>query len=207
MNSPKRKPRKKAWRDPLDWYCEGPEPVESLFDFLDIVGDVYDPCCGRGNIPDVAIARGHKTQSSDLIDRGYGRAIPGVDFLTTFSGMARGFDNIVFNPPYSYQKRICENFIRLALAITHRRVCALVPVTFLGSLERHDWFAHEQPPTQILYLSKRPSMPPGAKIAELGNQAFKNGKVNYCWLTYDLIDPTPLPPAWLPARAPAQVAA
>jgi hypothetical protein len=205
MTSPKRKPRKKAWRDPHDWYCEGPEPVESLFDFLDVVGDVYDPCCGRGNITDVARARGHGIAATDLVDRGYVRLATTADFLKSWSDRAT-FANIIFNPPYSYQKKICENFIRKALTLAHRRVCALVPVTFLGSLERHDWFAHEQPPTQILYLSKRPSMPPGTKIAELGNQAFKNGKVNYCWLTYDLIDPTPLPPAWLPARAPTQFA-
>lgn len=201
MNARKRKAPKKAWRDPHDWYCEGPEPVESLFDYLNIQGDVYDPCCGRGNIPEVARTRGHKVQAGDLIDRGYGGAVPGVDFLTMFSGKARGFDNIIFNPPYSYQKQICENFIRKALTLATQRVCALVPVTFLGSLERHDWFARECPPTQILFLSRRPSMAPGAKIAELGSQAFKNGKVNYCWLTYDLVDPTPLAPAWLPARA------
>lgn len=202
MTARKRNARGKVWRDPHDWYCEGPEPVESLFDYLDIQGDVYDPCCGRGNIPDVARARGHSIAATDLIDRGYTRLATTHDFFDlSFDGVT--FANIIFNPPYSYQKQICENFIRKSLTLATQRVCALVPVTFLGSLERHTWFARECPPTQILFLSRRPSMPPGAKIAELGAQAFKNGKVNYCWLTYDLIDPTPLAPAWLPARAEA----
>ena len=61
---------RKVWRDPHDWYVENEEPVSLLFDYLPFRGVVYDPCCGRGNIPDVARGRGFKIAASDLIDRG-----------------------------------------------------------------------------------------------------------------------------------------
>lgn len=192
-------PHKKAWRDPHDWYCEDAEPVESLFDHWKFKGLIYDPACGRGNIPDIARRRGFPTIATDLIDRGYDRLNCTFDFVGEDFRKDCGSENIVTNPPYGYRKGICEAFIRRALLRATRTVAVLVPTGFLHSLTRNTFFRVKHPPTQICFLSKRPSMPPGVKIAELGKQAFKGGKTNFVWIIWDLIDPTPLPPAFLPA--------
>lgn len=198
-NAVRKRKAKKPWRDPHDWYCEDAEPVESLFDHWQFQGSIYDPACGRGNIPEVAKRRGYDSYGTDLIDRGYEDIVATFDFLDAPSVIGCAV-NIVTNPPYGYQKGICEAFIRRALTLATRSVAVLVPTGFLHSINRNAFFRVEHPPTQICYLSKRTSMPPGAKIAELGKMAFKGGKTNFVWIIWDLIDPTPLPPAFLPAR-------
>ena len=99
-------------KDPLGWYVDHPDVATALFDRLDALGIglevLHDPCCGEGNIVDVALVRGIRATGADIVDRAAGRF--GVrDFLQD----TRRYENIVMNPPYD--KRALE-FIRHGLA-------------------------------------------------------------------------------------------
>lgn len=61
---------------------------------------VWDPCCGAGDISTVLQQHGHEVISTDLIDRRYGRG--GLDFLLQTTALARA---IVTNPPFSVPRR------------------------------------------------------------------------------------------------------
>lgn len=192
---------KKRWpRHPQDWYCEEPWVVEALFDMVPIEGDVYDPAAGRANIPLVAQARGHRAMASDLVRRTDDFHITQLDFLST-GPLLPPVDNIIMNPPYSYRKGIAEAFTRIALGLARGRVCICVPITWLSTNGRYRLYT-ERPPEQILIFSQRPSMPPGDKIAELGDRAFRGGEIDYMWVVWNNASPPPADPAirWIRPR-------
>jgi len=172
-------------RHAFDWYVEGPEVVDKLFDAVRFDGPIHDPACGAGNIPRVAAARGIAATGSDLVDRGYGTG--GVDFLDDTTPRT----NIVSNPPYV----LAERFALHALTVTSGRVALLVRLAFLEGQARRKRLFLAHPPERVLVLSTRPSMPPG----DLAIQA-KGGKVAYAWVIWNR-SALPLQPTaigWLP---------
>lgn len=208
-------------RHPYDWYVE-PEwctaqLIAALDDFHAERADglaIWDPCCGMGNV--LAAFQGYSlaTHGSDIVrnlEPGsfVGRQTPpfySADFLEVETAPARC--SIVCNPPYSYRKGqgeyakmlISEAFARHALKLTSRRVCMLLPSKWLASQSRYRLFT-EFPPAAVLHLCQRPSMPPGDRIAAMGNRAFRGGMVDYCWIVWDVTRPTAqyeTRTAWLP---------
>ena len=87
--------------------------------------------------------------------------------------------SVVTNPPF----KIAEAITRRMLALTDHRVCILQQLSFLASAARHRLFT-EFPPSDVLILSRRPSMPPGAMISEMGAKAFKGGTTDFCWIVW-----------------------
>ncbi|ARR52014.1 SAM-dependent methyltransferase [Rhizorhabdus wittichii DC-6] len=175
--------------------------AEALFDHVSLQGAIGDPCCGRGTIPTAARARGHETIAADLHDRGYIHLDGVADFLADAT-LFEGVNNLVFNPPYSYRPRIAEAFVRRALELAanasgpHRIVAALVPLKWLATQVRFDLFV-EFPPREVLVFSTRPSMPPGNKIEELGDRAFKGGTIDYCWVVWEIGYRGPTATRWI----------
>lgn len=171
-------------REHDDWYVEPTWCVDALIEALPWsrrIDTIMDPCCGGGTVPDVFAARGFDTCGSDIEDRTGGR-FQIADFLShTFNGwdLATAAISIVMNPPYNQ----AEAFIRKAIGYTDHRVCALMPLSFLASQRRHKLFS-EHVPSDILIFSKRPSMPPGRQIADMGKKAFNGGTVDYCWIVW-----------------------
>jgi hypothetical protein len=191
-------------RHPLDWYVDEHWCADQLalalddFELEQAEGlAIWDPCCGMGNTLLAAFWRKLPVIGSDLVDNlAKGNFLPGDggafyfetrDFLET--KVAPVACSFVFNPPYSYRKGILEAFVRRALALTSRRVCILVPSKWLGSQGRYALFS-SHPPQAIMPMSQRPSMPPGDLIAAMGKRAFRNGKVDYCWIVWDVKRPT-----------------
>ena len=157
-------------RENHDWYVEGPECVRSLFNAVQFTGPIHDPCCGGGNIPKVAQDYGYVATGSDLVDRGYGRG--GIDFLIDHTPRI----NIVSNPPY----KLGEEFLWHALTVTERKVAVVMRLSFLEGQKRRENLFSKIPPSLVLVLSKRPSMPPGGSDIPA-----KGGTAAYCWLVYD----------------------
>lgn len=182
-------------RHPFDWYVEPRWAVELLFKHVAFLGTIGDPCCGLGTIPSVARELGYDTAAADLHDRGYEHLDAIADFLTDAT-LFEGVNNLVFNPPYSYRPRIAEAFVRRAIEIAGMTVAALVPIKWLCTQVRFDLFA-KCPPKLLLVLSTRPSMPPGNKIAELGNKAFKGGTIDYCWVIWEVGYQGPAETRWI----------
>jgi hypothetical protein len=191
---------------------------------------IWDPACGMGNTLAAAWEAGLATTGSDLVDNFAwanfesdecdGLIRPewySVDFVEPDerqgTSLARqtelAFDaarpcSIVCNPPYSYRKAggviISEAFARQAIRIAAGRVCLLLPSKWLASQSRYRLFT-EFPPLAVLHLCQRPSMPPGDRIAAMGNRAFRGGMVDYCWIVWDVtraVRPGETRAVWLP---------
>ncbi len=196
---------RKRHSHPYDWYVDECWVAMQLYRALGgfaaekAAGEaIWDPSAGLGNTIEHLQQNGHVTFASDIVERiDYSlfstTAAPlpqffSADFLETTAAPARC--SIVFNPPYSYIKGISEAFVRHALKLSSRRVCAVLPVKWLTSQARFHLFT-DHPPQAVMILSQRPSMPPGDMIAAMGNRAFNGGVVDYAWFVWDVTRPTP----------------
>ncbi len=189
-----------AKRHPLDWYVEEHWVTEQLNSVIDLEADdlqaVWDPCCGYGHTLSALESLGFKGQliASDLVENlslGDFEKPPtffGADFLELTSAPAPC--HIVCNPPYSYRDGIAEAFVRQALRLASGLVCVVVPNKWLASQGRFALFALDHPPAMVLHLCQRPSMPPGDRIHLMGKRAFRGGVIDYCWIVWDVRQPT-----------------
>lgn len=211
---------KHAKRHPYDWYVDeiwcARQLAEALGGFAAEKADqlaVWDPCAGLGNTLQAAFELGLQTYASDIVQNIDWPSFDGcpelprprfhsADFLEAV--VAPAPCSIVGNPPYSYLKvgglLISELFARHAIKLTSRRVCLLLPSKWLASQARYHLFT-EFPPAAVLHLCQRPSMPPGDRIAAMGNRAFRGGMVDYCWIVWDVtldVRPGQTRTVWLP---------
>lgn len=211
--------------DPV-WCAE--QLVKHLVNFrLEKIGGraIWDPAAGLGNTIDSFMARGFETYLSDVVENVDWASrdpaqwnTPLTDYELAFYRRPQFFSadflelekapakcSIVCNPPYSYRKGILEAFVRHALKLVLEcggdRVCMLVPNKWLASQSRYQLFSVDHPPAEVLHLCQRPSMPPGDRIALMGNRAFRGGMIDYCWLVWNVKFPTPAGQTrtvWLP---------
>lgn len=168
-------------RDPFDWYVEPEWAVEILRDHVALRGGVLDPCCGSGTIPKVLGGGG-----SDIVDRGW----PGT--IIAYYDLWDRAENIVSNPPYGETQKFLEHF----LPITRGVVAVIVRLDFLASQRRYKLFT-KWPPSLVIVLSKRPSMPPGDQIEKRGG-----GQHDYCWIVWD--NESPLMPTQMVWAVPSK---
>jgi hypothetical protein len=191
-NRPAGGARSKRWaRADYDWYREPEFPVRQLFEALQFgTGNaldlIYDPCCGGGNILDVAKRRGHLTFGSDVVDRKPLHRFVRGNFLnvTKCPTPPPGHSlSIVCNPPYSYEPDIAERIMRHALDMPVRMAAFLVPIAFLCGQERWRFFAQERNPSHVLYCSQRPTMPPGHLVDQMASP-YEGGMADYVWVVF-----------------------
>lgn len=197
-------------RHPLDWYVDEIWCARQLRNALAAYSDgwdetlhIWDPSCGLGNTVQAFWEEGFTCHLSDVVhnvdwsafEDSSGLILPAffsADFLDVERAPAPC--SIVFNPPYSYKKvqgvGIAELFVRQALRLATARVCALLPNKWLASQARYRLFMRDAPPAMVLHLTQRPSMPPGDRIAAMGNRAFRGGMIDYCWIVWDVQRPT-----------------
>ncbi len=152
-----------------DWYVEPSWVVDMLCRAITFEGYIHDPCCGQGTIP----KRLHELKlgmpsGADIVRR---TNYPVQDFFE-----CREFeDNLIFNPPYKQ----AEKFILHALTLARSKVAAIVNIKFLASQGRRDRLFLPHPPSDVLILSQRPSMPPGGGLVKAGG-----GTADYCWIVW-----------------------
>jgi len=192
-------------RHPWDWYVEQRWVTKALIDALGIEAFqaldfrhennhvTWNPACGGCNIVHEFQDHGLSAVGTDIarrVDEGAG-CYSEHDFLDDqlfhFAGIKHL--SIVSNFPYSQQdgklvRGLAEDFCRRSLEIATHKVCALLPIKWLAG-ERRQRFLTEFPPRYYLILNERPSMPPGNLIEQLGDKAFKRGKVDYMWVVWD----------------------
>lgn len=188
-NRPAGGDRSKRWeRAPYDWYCEMPWVADQIFAAVDFGDDlIWDPCCGRGNVLDVAKARGHPTIGSDVVDRHARHRFFRANILrlsrapTPPDGREL---SVMTNSPYSYQKDIGEMVVRAVLSrFNVRRAAFIFPLAFLAGQERRRFFSADWRPSHVAIYSDRPTMPPGHMIDEMA-KPFDGGMQDYCCLIY-----------------------
>jgi hypothetical protein len=115
----------------LDSYATPPIAVEALLRVEQFEGPIWEPACGNGNISRVLTAAGYCVTSTDLVDRGYGKA--GVDFLAQDRPMA---PNIVTNPPYAFG----DEFARHGTRLVSGKLCLLMRLAWLEGKKRRVMF-------------------------------------------------------------------
>jgi hypothetical protein len=181
VNRPATKTTAKRWpKVPYDWFCESPRVVEQLMQAIDFGNDmIWDPCCGRGNILDVASRYGHPTLGSDVIDRKprhrfiRGNVLTQIPRMPVYAGRET---SIICNPPYSYEPDIAERVITTCLErFNVRRAAFIVPIAFLASQDR--WTGNK------FAGRERHTMPPGHLMDSMPN-AFEGGMADYAAVVF-----------------------
>lgn len=164
-------------RQPEEHYVEPTWVDRVLFENVDFSGFIHDPCCGWGRIPYAARAAGHVgVTGSDIVDRGF----PGVgieNFLT--HEPPQPYDNIVMNPPFDLMRSFIERARKVSTG-------AVASICLTRRLNAASWML-DLGLSEILYLTPRPSMPPG-RVAEeiaisLGTDP-SGGQQDFCWVVF-----------------------
>lgn len=191
-------------QDQHGWYREPPECVEALFRAIDFAGAViWDPCCGTGNILDVAKRAGYRTVGSDIVDRDPRHQFFRSNFLHSTTWPSADRLSLVLNPPYNAPSGTTEGFVAKALdGVPFDKMAVLVPQNFLFGQTRRDELYAKTPPSHVLFLSKRPSMPPGTEVERLRatGDDFRGGKVDFAWLVFQAGGPYRTEARWLDWR-------
>tara|TARA_R110001606_G_scaffold398979_2_gene579792 strand:+ start:772 stop:1350 length:579 start_codon:yes stop_codon:yes gene_type:complete len=151
-----------------DFYATPSEASQQLLDVESFDGGIYEPCCGQGHISKVLIKNGYDVESSDLVDRGYGKS--NIDFLMEYKKR----DNIITNPPYG---RMLMKFVKQTQEIAEKKVALLLKLTFLEGQERKEFFK-ECPPTRVHVFSKRLSL-------MKNGQSYDGGMMALAWFVWD----------------------
>lgn len=184
-------------REEHDWYTEPRWVVDLLIDAERYQGAVWDPAGGHGTIKRAFAAINHPIKSTDIVDRP--GALGGIDFLQATEGREQMVDHIVCNPPFS----LTESFVLKAMRMARQSAAFLVPMKWLNSQTRYDFFAEHGRPARVYVLSNRASMPPGRFLGQDGRFACDDpephptkgprwkkgdlpggGAIDYCWVVF-----------------------
>lgn len=161
-------------REANDWYREQRWCSVRLFDDYAFNGVIYDPSCGKRNIVQAALDHGYWAEGTDLVNR------DGNTNEFDFFAMKTPIDNIVSNPPFED----IERYTLHALALARYRVALIFPARRMaaagGWLER-------TPLKYQIYMTPRPSIPPGQVYEELEAQGKEpsGGQQDFVWLLWD----------------------
>lgn len=187
-------------REEAEHYVEPEWCSKRLFAVEKFEGGILDPACGFGRIVLQARAAGHHAVGSDLEQRADG-FMYGLDFLTSdypheilAPGIGGECANVVSNPPFN----LFRQFAECALAWAPRKVAMIWLVRRLPAAR---WLK-DTPLARILFLTPRPSMPPGCVISHgVGlhgePQSVGGGKQDFCWLVWDKARTGPATVGWL----------
>lgn len=173
MNAPIKKLDAHLWaRHPQDWYIEPEWCSARLFDVERFFGEIVDPACGSGRIVRSAKMAGKLASGSDIVKRS-------EECKTVCDFVAEPYraDNFVSNPPFG----IAQDFVQAALRNTRGKVAMLLPTKWVQGDKRSRWLA-TTPLRRVLFLTPRPSMPPGPVI-EAGISP-GGGKEDFAWFIW-----------------------
>lgn len=173
-------------RERDDFYATPRSAIEQLLQVEDLGLRVWEPACGDGAISRVLLERGYEVESSDLIDRGYGKG--GFDFLLEQRSWA---PNIVTNPPF----KLATEFVRHALRITDGKIAMLLKIGFLEGPSREDIHAHL---ARIWVIRRRITFLKDGK--EFSRSNGKGGIHTYAWFVWKFHHRGPVSLGWLPGE-------
>ena len=149
-------------RNPRDFYRTPAWCTEALLNYVELLPEVFDPCCGDGAILEVLKDEGHKVYGLELdaasameASQIIGAPVAVGDYLDEGRGHPPHCD-VVMNPPY----RQAADFIRTALDRSgpRQKVCALLRLNFLGSSrKRIDLVGVGSQLETVIVFSRRPS--------------------------------------------------
>lgn len=168
-------------KQPEGWYVEPPWVSDALFKAIKFEGKVWDPSCGRGNILASAEKHGYFALGSDIVQRC--PAALHVDFLNYpyVAVEKESVTNIVCNPPFDH----IEAFATKALSIVGNKgkVAMIVPA---GRLNAAGAWLTQTPLKLVLYITPRPSMPPGPVYEAYADEGKSpsGGTADFAWVVW-----------------------
>jgi len=183
LRGPLRKRESNLWeREQHDWYCEPEWCSARLFEDEIFEGTIIDPSCGGGNILKSAADAGKSGYGYDVVERsGFVERVQ--DFMSPDWSCPWPVDNIVSNPPFG----LCDSkpgqagYVDIALRRAGRKVALLLPANWLYGDRRSRWL-QSTPLRKVLFITPRPSMPPGHVIA--AGEKPGNGTKDFCWMIW-----------------------
>lgn len=169
-------------RQTQDWYCEPPRAVHALLDFENFSGDIWDPACGKGTIPEICKARGMDAFGTDIRQRG------GAAWTEDFLWSHATAKNVITNPPFS----LAVDFTLKALTFASK-VAILQRTSWLEGEKRYQQLFSRNQLAHVWQFRSRISMPPGDSDAEA-----KGGSVAFAWFVFCRDHNGPFQGGWLP---------
>lgn len=161
-----------------DFYATEPIAIDGLKKVFEIPHNVWECACGEGHLSKRLEELGHKVESTDLIDRGFG--IGGVDFLKCEKRTPE-CECILTNPPYKYATEFVIHALDL-LPIGGYCIMFL-KTTFLEGQKRYNSLFSKNPPKYVFPFVKRVQC---AKNADF--EGMKNGggsAVSFSWFVWE----------------------
>lgn len=158
-------------REKDDFYPTPEAGTRALLAVEQFDGPIWEPACGEGDMSRVLQAAGYEVISTDLVDRGFGEVRH--DFLMEWRPRA---PNIVTNPPF----KMCEEFVRKALALTTGKVAILARLAWLEGKRRRDLF-EQTPLARVWIFAGRLSMSRGS----ITNATGQGGMIAFAWFVWE----------------------
>lgn len=165
-------------REENDFYATDPHTLEIFLDKLcqdgiNLHNNIWECACGMGHLSKVLENKGYNVWSTDLIDRGYGKA--NTDFLKSVPDQWYG--DILTNPPYKYAKE----FVEKAIDVTRNGcyVIMLLKIQFLEGKERRKLF-DKFPPKYIYVNTARQTCYINGDMSKKMSSASC-----YCWFVWE----------------------
>ena len=155
-----------------DYYATAPEAIDALNKIMPLEAlYIWEPACGGGHLSMRMQDFGASVTSSDLYDRGHGKA--GVDF---FAAKQLAAPIIVTNPPYKY----AQEFVEHAIELGADKVAMFLKLTFLEGQKRRKLF-EKYPPKTVAVFSKR------VQVAINGDPEMfkKSSAACYAWFIWE----------------------
>ena len=131
-------------RQSEDFYPTPEYVTLALLENYHFDGKIWEPACGDGRLSEVLLRYYPEVESSDLIDRGYGKG--GVDFLKS----RKKAPNIITNPPF----HLAYEFIVQGLKLSEKCLALLLPIRYLTGKKRAKLYA-EFPPAKVIVIPNK----------------------------------------------------
>ena len=155
-----------------DYYATHPSAVRDILTKEKFSKWVLEPCCGGGYMAEEIKKAGYKVSAYDIVNRGYGKQ---ADFLNT--DWEQGKWDIITNPPF----KSVTLFIRKAIEICKEKVAILLPLRYLTSQERYDFYK-EYPPARVYAYTNRICI---AKNGRFDKYQKGQSAVIYAWFIWE----------------------
>lgn len=154
---PEKKKKKRAVRQPNDYYPTPYSYVAALLSHVSIKGRVLDPCDGGGAISDSFIPAHNRGISQLLRNELYPAAGRDYDYQRDAAKadlwldlVHSGIDWIVMNPPFNS----ALDMLRFAIPMADVGVAALLRLSFLEPTKERGPFLKQYPPTKLIVLPR-----------------------------------------------------
>lgn len=155
-------------RKDKDFYPTPTWVTEELLSHVDIEGDILEPACGNGAISKVLEKYGHKVQSQDLYDYGYGT--PNIDFMKYMEPV----DNIITNPPFN----LSTKFAIHGLNLVRRKLIFFNKLTFLEGKTRKSQLFDLRKLEKVIVFSERVNF-------DISSGQRTGGMMSFAWFIFN----------------------